>query len=228
MSDSPLVRAVGIERVFRTPDHSLRILAGVDLTLDEGETAALVGVSGSGKSTLIQILGGLDRPDAGQVFLAGEDLYALSQERRSTVCNRRIGFVYQFHRLMADFSALENVMMPLLIRRLKAGEARSRAEVMLEEVGLSGRRHHKPGQLSGGEQQRVAIARAMVGDPDLLLADEPTGNLDQGNAGAIFELLVAMNRRRHLTCLMVTHNPELARRLDRRFHLDGGALVEEV
>ncbi|MBF0152701.1 MAG: ABC transporter ATP-binding protein [Magnetococcales bacterium] len=226
MSETPLLEARELVKAFVTPAQSLTILKGVQLRLHVGEMAALQGVSGSGKSTLIQILGCLDRPSSGQVLLDGQDVFALRPARQAAMRNRHIGFVYQSHRLLPEFSAVENVMLPLLIGRHSWNSARKRAEEILTEVGLAERLQHKPGQLSGGEQQRVAIARAVVHGPDLLLADEPTGNLDLLTAETVFQIFLELNRRRRLTCLMVTHNPELAARMDRRFQLRDGQLVE--
>ncbi|MBF0135480.1 MAG: ABC transporter ATP-binding protein [Magnetococcales bacterium] len=226
MSETPLLEARDVVKSFQTPAQNLTILKGVQLRLEVGEMAALQGVSGAGKSTLIQILGCLDRPTSGQVLLNGQDMFALRAVQQASMRNQHIGFVYQSHRLLPEFSAVENVMLPLLIGRQKWQTARTQAEEILTEVGLANRMHHKPGQLSGGEQQRVAIARAVVHGPALLLADEPTGNLDLVTAETVFQIFVDLNRRRRLTCLMVTHNPELAARLDRRFHLRDGYLIE--
>ncbi|MEO5370502.1 MAG: ABC transporter ATP-binding protein [Magnetococcus sp. DMHC-1] len=226
MSETPLLEARDVVKSFQTPAQNLTILKGVQLRLEVGEMAALQGVSGAGKSTLIQILGCLDRPTSGQVLLNGQDMFALRAVQQASMRNQHIGFVYQSHRLLPEFSAVENVMLPLLIGRQKWHTARTQAEEILTEVGLASRMHHKPGQLSGGEQQRVAIARAVVHGPALLLADEPTGNLDLVTAETVFQIFVDLNRRRRLTCLMVTHNPELAARLDRRFHLRDGYLIE--
>ncbi|MBF0192242.1 MAG: ABC transporter ATP-binding protein [Magnetococcales bacterium] len=224
---APLLEAKGLRKYFGPDSQRVEVLKGVEFTLFRGEMAALLGVSGSGKSTLLQIMGGLDRPSEGTVCVDGEDLFALSANRAAEFRNRRIGFVYQSHRLLPEFSALENVMMPLLIARTPRKQAAAQAAVLLEEVGLAHRIDHRPGQLSGGEQQRVAIARALVTDPGLLLADEPTGNLDRKTALEVFRILRALNTKRGLACLMVTHNPELAVDLDRRLHLVEGVLTEE-
>ena len=224
---SPLLQARDLYKSFATPAHELKILSGVNLTLERGVMAALLGVSGTGKSTLIQILGSLDRPDSGTVHLAGVNLFELSESERAWVRNQRISFVYQSHRLLPEFNALENVMLPLLIGRVPKRKARERASTMLEDVGLKDRMTHKPGTLSGGEQQRVAIARAIVTEPDLLLADEPTGNLDERTQEEIFTLLRQLNQEKRLTCLMVTHNAQLAARLDRRLRLSAGQLQED-
>ncbi|MBF0625917.1 MAG: ABC transporter ATP-binding protein [Magnetococcales bacterium] len=226
MNDRSLLCARGVVKTFTGPGGPVQVLKGVDLDLQVGAMAALLGVSGSGKSTLIQILGSLDHPSAGQVLLQGQDLFALSQNKRAEIRNRRIGFVYQFHRLLPEFSAMENVMMPLLVGRMPWDAARRRATATLEEVGLAHRLGHKPGQMSGGEQQRAAIARAVVTGPDLMLADEPTGNLDLETAEGLFQLLLTLNRDRKLTLLMVTHNPALAERCHRRLRMVDGHLLE--
>jgi lipoprotein-releasing system ATP-binding protein len=221
-----LLQAQDLRKTFHTSSQEFEVLRGVNLTLARGEMVALLGVSGTGKSTLIQILGALDRPSSGTVRMEGVDLFALSQNKCAAFRNRHIGFIYQSHRLLPEFTALENVMLPLLIGRTARRAAKIRAEEALHEVELAHRLHHRPGQMSGGEQQRVAIARAVVGNPELLLADEPTGNLDRKTAEGVFHLLQALNRNKGLTCLMVTHNRELAADLDRRIHLIDGQLVE--
>ncbi|MBF0285572.1 MAG: ABC transporter ATP-binding protein [Magnetococcales bacterium] len=222
----PILQVKGLAKQFTLPGgQRVEVLRGVDFTLKRGEMAALLGVSGSGKSTLLQIVGSLDRPTNGQVLLDGQEIFAQSEKERAALRNRRIGFVYQFHRLLPEFSALENVMMPLLIRRESMGQAREKAVTALNEVGLSHRLEHRPSRLSGGEQQRVAIARALVGRPALLLADEPTGNLDRHTAQEVFALLRDLNRRLGLSGLLVTHNAELADSLDKRLHLVDGRLV---
>ncbi|MBF0620660.1 MAG: ABC transporter ATP-binding protein [Magnetococcales bacterium] len=225
MSNTSILVAKGLKKIFKAPQEELEVLKGIDLTLHAGEMVALLGVSGAGKSTLIQILGGLDRPSEGTVEINGQNLYSVSERVRARLRNQHIGFVYQYHRLLPEFNALENVMMPLLIGRKALKEARSRAEAGLEEVGLTHRLTHKPGQLSGGEQQRVALARALVSNPKLLLADEPTGNLDHHTTMTVFDLLRDIGHRRQMTCLMVTHNPELANASDRKIYLDDGMLA---
>ena len=219
-----LLEAHNVQKTFGSLGQDLEVLRNINLTLEKGEMVALLGVSGTGKSTLLQILGSLDRPTSGTVTMTGVDLFALSQEKCAAFRNRHIGFIYQSHRLLPEFSALENVVLPLLIGRTPQREAMSMAEQALQEVGLEQRMTHRPGQLSGGEQQRVAIARAVVTHPDLLLADEPTGNLDRKTAMGVFDLLKKLNSRHGLTCLMVTHNTELASDLDRCIHLVDGQL----
>jgi lipoprotein-releasing system ATP-binding protein len=220
-----VLEAKGVVREFTEGSTTLRVLDGLDLRLLRGECVAIVGASGSGKTTLLQILGGLDRPTLGSVCIEGRDLHALNEAERSALRNRTIGFVYQFHHLLPEFSALENVAMPLLVRRLPTAEAKSRASVLLEEVGLGGRLTHRPHQLSGGERQRAAVARALVTEPALVLADEPTGNLDGRNAEQVFELMLRLNRDRRTTLVIVTHDARLAARMDRVLTLTDGRLV---
>ncbi|HEU4728937.1 MAG TPA: ABC transporter ATP-binding protein [Kofleriaceae bacterium] len=207
---------------------ALAILRDVDLTLEPGDMVAVVGASGVGKSTFLQLLGTLDLPTSGSIRFDGEELTTMSSSRLAEFRNRRIGFVFQFHHLLPEFTALENVMMPALIQRLSTERARRLASDILGRVGLSHRLTHRPGELSGGEQQRVALARAMVLEPSLLLADEPTGNLDRSTGEAIHQLFLDLNRERGSTLLVVTHNPELAAILPRRLRMiDGGRLIEE-
>ena len=220
-----VLEAEGIVREFREGGATLRVLDGLSLRLGRGECVAIVGASGSGKTTLLQILGGLDRPDAGRVAIEGRDLHALGETERGLLRNRAIGFVYQFHHLLPEFSALENVAMPLLVRRLSAAESRSRATSLLREVGLGERLTHKPHQLPGGERQRAAVARALVTEPALVFADEPTGNLDGRNAEQVFELMLRLNRERRTTLVIVTHDVRLAARMDRVLTLAEGRLV---
>jgi len=204
--------------------HRVVVLDGLDLTVAPGEVVAIIGQSGVGKSTLLHILGTLDRPTGGRVFFEGQDVFALDEKQQAAFRNRSIGFVFQFHHLLPDFDAVENVMMPALIQGVRRSEAYARARALLERVGLGDRLDHRPGQLSGGELQRVAIARALVQSPKALLADEPTGNLDPATAAEVHQLLLELNRERGTTLVLVTHNEELARLAHRSLRLYQGRL----
>ena len=224
-SVSPILQAEGLCRSFVDSDGSeLPILKGVDLDVARGEVVAVVGASGAGKSTLLHLLGGLDRPTKGEVYWGGQPLSSLAERELAAARNRRIGFIFQFHHLLREFTGLENIMMPLLIGKTEVGEARSRAEESLREVGLTHRGNHKPPQLSGGERQRVAVARALVNDPLVLLADEPSGNLDNQTAEGLHELFFRLRVERAVAVVLVTHNRELASRADRILRLQGGYL----
>ena len=222
-----VLRARGLSRGFVEGGVRLQVLHDLDLEIGAGERIAIIGSSGSGKTTLLQLLGGLDAPDAGTVEVDERDIHALPEQARCELRNRTLGFVYQFHHLLPEFSALENVAMPLLVRRVAASEARERARAVLEQVGLGARLTHRPHQLSGGERQRAAVARALVTEPRLVLADEPTGNLDGANASQVFELLLALNRERGTSLVVVTHDPRLASRMDRILVLEDGKLREQ-
>jgi lipoprotein-releasing system ATP-binding protein len=223
----PLVVAEGVDKEYRTGGETLRVLRGVSLTVHTGELVAIVGASGVGKSTLLHVLGALDRPTAGRVLFQGADLFARSDAELTRFRREEVGFVFQLYNLLADFSALENAMLPALIQRRPAEEARRRAAEALAEVGLSERLAHRPGELSGGEQQRVALARALVGRPRLIVADEPTGNLDPKTSAGVFELFARIQAERAVAFVVATHNLDLARRADRLVRLvDGRAIVE--
>jgi lipoprotein-releasing system ATP-binding protein len=223
---APLLEVRGLVKTFVSGEETLRVLRGIDFAAAEGEFTAVVGQSGTGKSTFLHIMGGLDRPSEGEVVFEGRSLFRERAADLDRFRNREVGFVFQFHHLMAEFSALENVMMPALAGRVKPDRARAMALELLDEVGLANRVGHKPGQMSGGEQQRTAVARALVMSPRLLLADEPTGNLDHDSSGKIFGLLKEINARRRLTIVMVTHNRELAAACDRVLTLAGGLISE--
>ncbi|MEN8178371.1 MAG: lipoprotein-releasing ABC transporter ATP-binding protein LolD [Pseudomonadota bacterium] len=221
-----VLMAEGLGRTFVQGNLHVEVLRNVDLTVKKGERIAIVGASGSGKSTLLHCLGGLDRPDAGRVELMGTEILGLGEKERGRLRNRNLGFVYQFHHLLAEFTALENVAMPLLIGGKPVSEASELARGMLERVGLANRIQHKPSELSGGERQRAALARALVHRPDCVLADEPTGNLDRHSAEQVYELMLDLNREQGTSFVVVTHDPDLAARMDRTLHLEDGYLTD--
>lgn len=219
-----VLTAEKICKSYRDGEQVTDVLHDVDLCINRGDMLAIVGSSGSGKSTLLHILGTLDKPDSGRLSILNQDVAGLTARQKANLRNEKLGFIYQFHHLLMDFTALENVAMPLLIRGLPAADAQQRAAVMLERVGLSHRARHRPAELSGGERQRVAIARALVGEPALVLADEPTGNLDQHTAESVYQLLRSLNQELKTSFIVVTHDLQLASRLDRHVLMRDGRL----
>ena len=227
-SNDTVLEARDVSRAFRQGPIDLEVLKGLSLKVNAGERIAIIGASGSGKTTLLQILGGLDRPTSGAVLVAGQDIHSLAERPRGELRNRTLGFIYQFHHLLQEFSALENVAMPLLVRRVPKHEAEQQAREVLQKVGLGERLIHRPNELSGGERQRAAVARALVTKPRIVLADEPTGNLDGGNAESVFAMMLELNREFATSLIVVTHDRQLAARMDRVLELDRGNLVERA
>ena len=221
-----VVRAEGLGKTYREGGLNTRVFEGLDFVVAPGETVAILGASGAGKSTLLHLLGGLDTPTAGEVYVTGQKMSALSDAARGRLRNGALGFVYQFHHLLPEFTALENVMLPVLLGQADVKQAGARARELLEAVGLGHRLEHKPGELSGGERQRAAVARALVNRPACVLGDEPTGNLDEKTAATVFELMLALNREQGTSLVVVTHDRGLARRLDRVLELHEGRLRE--
>lgn len=224
MSDHPILEARKVRKSFHQGSREVVVLRGVDLELQKGRSLAIIGVSGAGKSTLLHILGGLDKPDDGEVRVEGESLWGMSSTRRSLLRNESMGFVYQFHHLLPEFTALENVAMPLLIRGDSASMAKNKSADLLKRVGLGERLDHKPGELSGGERQRAAVARALVGRPRVILCDEPTGNLDEATSDQVYGQMLELNQELGTGILLVTHDRNLAARMDEQFELHLGHL----
>ncbi len=228
MTDKAVISASGLHKSFGQGESEIKVLDGISLEVLAGERVAIVGLSGSGKSTLLHLLAGLDKPDQGQILIGGDDIAALDENSLCRIRNQTLGFVYQFHYLMAEFTATENVAMPLLIGGMDGQDAARVAEALLTRVGLAARFNHKPGQLSGGERQRVAIARALVSKPRCVLADEPTGNLDEKTAEGVNQLIVDLSNELDMSFVIVTHNTGLADRMDRKLILHNGALVADI
>ena len=228
IQQSPIINSCHLSKSYHDGNMSVEVLKGIDFTINKGDRIAIIGPSGSGKSTLLHLLGGLDKPTAGQVFQQGTDWQTLSEKQRCKLRNKQLGFIYQFHYLLPEFTAMENVAMPLLLAGLSVAIAQQRATDILEHVGLAARIQHKPSQLSGGERQRVAIARALVHEPQCVFADEPTGNLDHATAVKVFELMLDLNKKFNTALVIVTHDQQLAGRMDKVMSLQEGSLTVGV
>jgi lipoprotein-releasing system ATP-binding protein len=225
---APVLEARDLFKTYVDAGRSVEVLRGVELVVERGDRVAIIGASGAGKTTLLQLLGGLDEPTSGDVLVAGRSIASLSNVERGRLRNRALGFVYQFHHLLPEFTALENVAMPLLVRGVRVAEAEEAARTLLEQVGLGARLDHRPGELSGGERQRTAVARALVANPSAVLADEPTGNLDRPTGARVFEMLLELNAVRGTSLIVVTHDPDLAARMDRMLELRDGVLQPAI
>ncbi len=226
MSEAPLIQCRGLGKDYHEGSGILRVLHDIHLQVERGERLAIIGASGSGKSTLLNLLGGLDEPSAGSVLIHGKDFSHMDEKARCRIRNRQLGFIYQFHHLLPEFSALENVAMPLLIDGYEPARAREQAQAALSEMGLAQRLHHKPGELSGGERQRAAIARALIHTPECILADEPTGNLDRRNARQVIDIIAELNQSHHTALIIVTHDLHIAEKMDRILELEDGMLKQ--
>jgi lipoprotein-releasing system ATP-binding protein len=225
MSKADLIEAVGVTKSFKTEAGELKVLKGIDLSIRKGEMLGIIGASGAGKSTLLQILGALDRPTSGRVFFSEKEIASMNDNSLARLRNTSIGFVFQFHHLLPEFNSVENVMFPAIISGMSFPEAQKKADALLGELGLSQRTRHRPGELSGGEQQRVAVARALIQDPEVVLADEPTGNLDTSTGNDLFTLFLDLNRKKGITFVVVTHNKSLSDRCHRVLEMADGLFV---